>query len=259
MFWKEKWAEMSWFRRVLLVLMAAMILFFGAATAAAGTREGYAYGGTLLRAEREGDARRYTGQVEGVDTELVISGEGVVTLRKGEDTYGPYQVVKAPEAAAGMFKGIEIHQGGLILFRGSYTGGASPSLRDESGEPVLETRMSMGASGGNTHYYIGGQEVSQKEWNTPSLGQIARWALEPEELTHRGDLGLYLLITLLALFNLVQLCFPDFFFRLSLWGHVRDPERAEPSDLYIAMEHVEWVVLAVICAVLYYQALTVIN
>ena len=44
-------------------------------------------------------------------------------------------------------------------------------------------------------------------------------------------------------------------FRLSLWGHVRNVEAAEPSDFYVAMEHLEWMVLAVVCFALYWKSL----
>ena len=75
---------------------------------------------------------------------------------------------------------------------------------------------------------------------------------------HRGDLLLWMACTLLALFNLFQICFPHFFFRLSLWGHVRNIDDAEPSDWYILLERIEWLILTLTCLVLYWQALRVI-
>ena len=82
-------------------------------------------------------------------------------------------------------------------------------------------------------------------------------ALDPE-LTRQGNILLYLLITVLAVFNMFQICFPGLFFRLVIRWHVRDPELAEPSDFYIAMERVEWVVIAIVCLVLYGMCLTTI-
>ncbi len=259
-FWREMWSEMSRFRRVLLAVMVLMVLGFGIATPIVAAREGYAYGGTLLRAEREGDTRRYTGRVDGREVELVIQGDGMVTFRSGENQYGPYQVEEAPDTVPGDFwgRGIQIRQGERVLFRGGYMENSELPLFDETGEPIWEVRMTAGSSGGDT-YYIDGEEVSQEEWNAPSMSQIARWALEPEELTHRGSWGMWFSATLIALLNILQLCFPGFFFRLSLWGHVRDPERAEPSEFYIAAEYAEWIVLAMVSGVLYWLGLTTIG
>ena len=72
-------------------------------------------------------------------------------------------------------------------------------------------------------------------------------------------MGFYLTVTLLALFNIIQICFPHLFFRLSLLCRVRNIDDAEPSDFYIAMEQSEWVVLALACLLLYYMAMTTIQ
>ena len=102
-------------------------------------------------------------------------------------------------------------------------------------------------------------EVSRQEYHEPSLSSVVRVALGPE-LTRRGSVGLYLAVTFLALLNIVQILFPEALFKLSLLGHIRsaDIDDAEPSSFYIAMEHIEWVVLAGVCLVVYVMALDVI-
>ena len=57
--------------------------------------------------------------------------------------------------------------------------------------------------------------------NLDGLSSLAKLVLAPE-VTNRGSVGLYFLVTLLAAFNMVQICFPDMMFRLSLWGYVRN-------------------------------------
>ena len=99
--------------------------------------------------------------------------------------------------------------------------------------------------------------ISPEEQHEPTLFALVRVALDPE-LTRQGNILLYLLITVLAVFNMFQICFPGLFFRWSIRWHVRDPELAEPSDFYIAMERVEWVVIAIVCLVLYGMCLTTI-
>ena len=60
-----------------------------------------------------------------------------------------------------------------------------------------------------------------------------------------------------CLLNLVQILFPEALFKLSLLGRIRsiDIDDAEPSSFYIAMEHIEWVVLAGACLIFYAMAL----
>lgn len=257
--WKEKWKEMTRFRQILLVLMAAMVVVFAVANAVACSRPGLRYGDTLLYPEHTGESRRYSGRVEGVDALLTIHPDGTVEYRWGEHEYGPYQVVEDPSAAPKDFwgSGIEIRQGEEVLFRGGYTGDSTFPLRDENGEPVW--KLSFEVSGGTHSYYVDGKPASDRQWHEPSLSTIARWALEPEKLTHRGGFGLYLIVTMLALLNMAQICFPGFFFRLSLCGHVRNREQAEPSDLYIFMEQAEWIMMTVVCLVLYMISYTTIR
>ena len=128
-------------------------------------------------------------------------------------------------------------------------------LYQENGEPLWSLQINAVMNDG-TVLGEDGREISPEEQHEPSLTALARVALDPE-LVHRGSILLYLLITLLALLNVFQICFPGFFFRLSLLGHVRNIDDAEPSDWYIAMERIGWLVLAGMCLFLYWQALTV--
>ena len=90
------------------------------------------------------------------------------------------------------------------------------------------------------------------------IGYNFIWAFFMSLTIYAGS-GQYLAVTLLALFNIIQICFPHLFFRLSLLGRVRNIDDAEPSDFYIAMEQIEWVVLALACLLFYYMAMTTIQ
>ena len=86
--------------------------------------------------------------------------------------------------------------------------------------------------------------------------------LLPLNLRDTGSVSqnvLTVLVTLLAAFNIFQICCPGLMFRWSIMWHVQDPCAAEPSDWYILMERIEWVVLTGVVAVLYWAALTVID
>lgn len=260
--WKEKWRDMSRFRQGLLAVMAVMIVGFALANALFCLRPGLSYRDTLLYPEHTAQARRYVGRIDGQQAVLTIRPDKTVEYQWGPYQYGPYQVIEDDSAAQkdNWGYGIEIRREDTVLFRGKYYNDPAVPFQilDGNGGPALKTEF--GVSGGTgSRYYIDGEPVSEREWREPSLSVIARWALEPERLTHRGGLGNYLLVTLIALLNIAQICCPGAFFRLSLWGHVRNPERAEPSDFYMAMERIEWVVLAVMCLVLYGMTLMLIR
>lgn len=261
---REAWKEMSLLRRVLLAILAAMILGFGIATPFVSARKGIAYGDTLLYAAREGEVRRYTGRIDGRRAEFTVTPGGTVEYRWGEEVYGPYRVAEDPSAspkgsmAAWNLPGIEIRRGDEVLFRGGFYDGGWSALYGEDGEPFDILNITYGASGGKV-YDSNGKELTLRDLHEPGLSTVAELALREPELTHRGSFALYLLVTLLAAFNMFQICFPGLMFRWSILWHVKDPYAAEPSDFYIFMEQAEWVILTVVAAVLYWLAITAVN
>lgn len=258
---RELWREMSRYRQILLAAMAAMILGFGIATPIVCSISGIEYGDTLLRFREEGGTAYYEGTVDGEAAAFSVSPDGTVEYRWGEYQYGPYQMVEDPSAAPEDFRmtGIEIRQGDQVLFRGGFQPNSALPLYQENGEPLWDLGISVTMSGGRVvEAGEDGREIGLREQHEPGPAALARLALAPE-LTHRGSVGRYLLITLLALFNIFQICCPSFFFRLSLIGRVRNVEQAEPSDFYIAMEKLEWLILAGACLFLYGMNLQAIS
>lgn len=252
---REKWEEMSLFQRVLAVILAVMIVGFGAATLIAGGQKGIEYQDTLLRFTQEGEVRRYAGRVDWKEAEFTVYPGKTVEYRWGDEIYGPYQMVEYTSFK--FMKGLEIYQNGKRIFRGGYNpGGSWPVLYDEDGEPFGMIDFTVSTEGKT--YNSSGKELTARDLHEPGLSTVARLAMDEPELTHRGHFGLYLLVTLLAAFNIFQICFPGLMFRWSVMWHVRDPYAAEPSDWYILMERIEWVVLTGVAAVLYWMALTVI-
>lgn len=253
---QNKWADMSWFRRVLLILMLVEIVAFGIATAVTVGRWGLEYQGELLYPRTEGDVTWYEGRVDGKNAAFSVAPDGTVEYRWGEYAYGPYQVVEDPTAVPEEFQysgtGVEIRRDDEVIFRGCRF---SDMLFDKDGEPFWEIRAYGHVSDG-TIVAEDGQTVSQEEYHAPGFSTLVQVVLEPE-LTHKGNVGLYLAVTFLALLNLVQILFPEALFKLSLLGRIRsiDIDDAEPSSFYIAMEHIEWVVLAGACLIFYAMAL----
>lgn len=256
---REKWEEMSLLRRILVVILAVMIVGFGAATLIAGGQKGIEYRDTLLRLTQEGEVRRYAGRLDWKRTEFTVCPGRTVEYRWGDEAYGPYQIVEDPAAAPEYYMtGLEIYQDGKQVFRGGYhCGGSWSVLYNENGN--LFDMMDFTVSSGGKTYDSKGKELTARDLHEPSLTTVARLGLDEAELTHRGHFGLYLLVTLLAAFNIFQICYPELMFRWSIMWHVQDPYAAEPSDWYILMERIEWVVLTGVAAVLYWAALTVID
>ena len=259
---KAKWQEMGLYRRILLAVMLAEIVGFLIAYVIVVNRPGLEYSGALLYPHTEGELQIYEGKIDGEPARFAVSPEGEVFYLWGDYSYGPWQVRVDPAAFPetlgehdGKYNiGLEISQGGAVLFRGGYQPTSTLSLYQEDGEPLWGIRVSATMSDGTV---IGedGRVISPEEQHEPGLGALARIVLAPE-LTHQGNVWLYLTVTLLAVFNCFQICFPHFFFRLSLWGHVRNIDDAEPSDWYIAMENIEWAVLAMVCLALYAMGLS---
>lgn len=255
---REKWRKLSLFQRVLLAILAAMILGFGIANSIAVSREGLAYRDTLLYLTREGEVRRYAGRVDGRRAEFAVTPDGTVEYRWGEEVYGPYQVAEDSSAAPKPgTTGLEIRQGGEVLFRGGFTGGDWPMLYGEGGDPFNILEITCGTSSGTI--YKDGKALTPRDLHEPGLTTVANLVLGEPELTHRGDFGLYLLVTLLPVMDILGICFWKKLFYHNMSLTVRDPDSAEPSDYYLSVQRVGWIVLAVGSAVCYWMALTSIN
>ena len=249
----ETWREMSLYRRILLAVLIFMIVGVGTATR-------IEYRGTLLYLEEEEDVRRYTGRVDGKRAEFTVTSNRMVEYCWGDYTYGPYEVVEDPSAAYEPYvtTGLEIRQADQVLFRGGIRGETWPMLYDEAGEPYGMLDITYTTSNGIT-YGAGGKELTERDIQEPGLTTVAKLALGRLELTTRGSFALYLLVTLLAVFNIFQICCPGIMFRWSIMWHVKDPDAAEPSEWYILMEALEWALLTGVALWLYWLALTIIN
>ena len=195
---KTKWKEMNLYQRILLAVMLAEIFGFLIANVIVVNRPGLAYGDALLYPSTEGELQVYEGKLDGEPARFTVSPAGEISYQWGV--------------------GLEISQSGAVLFRGGYLSGGYFLLYGEDGEPVSDG-ISFAVTGGNPNIVVSvdGRELTQEELYEPSLSTLARIVLAPE-LTHRGNVWLYLAVTLLAVFNCFQICFPHFFFRLSLWS-----------------------------------------
>ena len=96
----------------------------------------------------------------------------------------------------------------------------------------------------------------QDHWDSyeTSAGSVMAFANGPE-LVHRGSMGLYILMVVLTLLLMVDVAYPLLLFRLEHCCDVRDPE---PSDFYLAMQKVAWVLYPILLLAGYIYTLTLL-
>ncbi len=251
------WETVTWYRRILLIAQLLMILGFAVALSVVRGRPGFAYGDAVLLPHAEGEDTVYAGRVDGERAAFTVSPDGRVGYTWGDFVYGPYTVREDPSAVPEEYdwtRGVEIREGDQVLFRGGYTGQTYPPLFTEAGEAHQGdiSFTTVYSNGEKTVYSSDGEPLTAEDLHAPGPAVLARLVLDPA-LRRRGSVSLFLLVTLLAALNLAAICFPNAFFRLSLWGHVKNLEEAEPSDYYLFCTHVGWLLLAVIAGVLYWR------
>lgn len=123
------------------------------------------------------------------------------------------------------------------LFEGRYQK-ASLVLYDKNYEPVMDGYIRILNNGEK-------EEIYNNDYEIP-LKNIVEFSLhEKDEI--RGSLGMLLYAAVLIIITVIDIKDPLFFFKLSHFLEVKDPE---PSDFYITMQKIGWVVYPIIALVL---------
>lgn len=240
---KEKWLEMSWFQRVLLLLQAFLILLFLPIYCTIGSQQVVWYDGAALRCHTDGEITTYSGRVNGQAAVITVSPGPVVEYQFGDALYGPYSIISDPSAVPSeeampmiigdirALSGVEIRQGDRVLFRGSYLNSGSTFLAfDETGEWATSSMLASDSG------------LSAKD--------ILQIALAPQ-IVQRGHIEGFLLGLLLCVACAVSIVYADELFRFHLAFQIRDPENAEPSDWELFGRSLSWVVLTVLSLILF--------
>ena len=240
---KARWNEMDLLRRGLLILLVTAIPLFAVVTAVQCSRMGLEYGSAFLRRTETDGVIQYAGRENGRDSVFTVGPDGRVEYRRGEETYGPYTVREDPSAAPEPsmgdsyvpegLTGVEVRRGDEVLFRGGWDPDPNNwySLYDENGEAIPGLSFSAALSNGTV---IGpdGEVITKREQHEPTAAGLLRVALAPE-LVHRGSWRIYALATLLAVVDIGYIPSYREMFYLDMIFTVKDPENAEPSDLYV--------------------------
>ena len=241
---KHPWQALTLFQRIILLVLAAMFLFFGGLYAWRHAHPGVFYDGRFtsdqfLTLSEEGGIRRYTGAVDTQSAEFIVDGDQV-TYRSGDRTYGPYQVLRddsvLPADSDGIISrvGVRVLRGEETVFEGgciyptdSINGSWYEDLVWSDGTPY-DTGLGFGFAYTSSGF-IFTDEGDEEEFYAPRLTAVILLALGPT-LSCRGSWGLYILAAVLSVAVAAYTLYYQQLLRWQLRWYVRDWANAEPSD-----------------------------
>lgn len=235
-------------QKIVLLILTAMILLFGVLNVVSLFRKGVVFEETLLRIRTEADETVYYGKVHGDDVSVTVRTGDAQVIYAVEDRTPVIYTVEYPldpiRTEHGSVFGIRILKNDKILFAGGYDPQQEfMSWFDQNGQWDPGIYVTFSTSGGG---------LSAPEELT--RGDVM-YFLEGPELVHRGSIGLYLLMVLLTLLMMLDVAFPLALFKLQHMLDVRDPE---PTDFYLTMQRVGWVIYPFVLLAGYIYTLTLL-
>ena len=250
--------ERTLYQKIVLVILAAMIVVFGVITAVNQSNHGIRFGGGFLRKEETTDADCFIGQVNEEQVTILRwygneNDTRTITLRVGErihDTYTVYlgePMIPLDEIAvtALQVSTVRITNNETAIFEGGYQESSGLFFTAEGEWPGLNLDVKIHVSGADPW-----------ENYTMTKGQLVQLALAPE-LIDRGDWRLYGIMVLFTLVTMVDVAFPNTLFR---WRHRRWVKDPEPTDDYMSMQHLAWMIaLPVLLAFYIWTSFTLAN
>lgn len=144
--------------------------------------------------------------------------------------------------------GVEIYNNDKVIFRGG--------ILDASDDYLLSDEDYWLYNEDGTLYnfaftYTSGDEIDEIE---PSASTIYELLNDPE-LTHNGDALAWLGAVVICILNILSILFADELFKLNLIFHIRNAEKAEPSDWEIAGRYICWTAIAIMALVIFITGL----
>ena len=235
-------------QKIVLIAMAAMAVIFTVQMFVSHLFfRGVRFQDTLLRAEETAEGAVYTGKAWGLPVRIrVTPGDGNVTeidYQAGEDfreTYVmeyPTDTALATEAGRSV-PGIRIWKNGQLFFEGGRAEDQEYGWYGADGQWDPGITVSVTYPG------------AEPEPESLSRGQIFAFARGPE-FTARGNVWLYVVMLFFSALLAVDAAWPRALFYLQHCCDVRDPE---PSDFYLSMQRIGWVVYPVLIGIGYLAA-----
>ena len=237
---KQRFQDLHWFPKILLVAMAVMIPVFLVLYAITTNRVGYAWHDTILAKTEENGDTVYTGRLEGNIVCFTMTADKTVTLQYGDETYGPYTVRKdgsaIPRVNGGIqmtgVQGVEIRCKGEIVFRGAYQRGVGvTALWNEDGTYYYTYKHSDGTVTDEK-----GNLLDPREPTPETLIELA----EGPEIVHKGSWWMWIAGVMMCMYGGVSILYAKegFRFRMRFW--VKYAEDVEPSDFRIVVRGIVW-------------------
>lgn len=245
--------EKTRLQKIVTIILVAMIAVFGVLNLISRLNKGVVFEDALLRQTVTEEKTIYSGTAYGETVKITVSRND-----SGDLTEVVYEIGNRiqdvcllerglPEIRTrwgGFVEGIRIHKNGALLFDGGYDFDAetqAPRWYKADGSADVSLYAGIGVIVGGDHWRI--------YETTPQ--SVMRFALEPE-LVCRGSVRLYVLLVLLTLLLLLDVNVPAALFRLRHCCDVRNPE---PTEFYLAMQRVEWVLCPLLLLAGYIVAL----
>lgn len=237
---KHPWQALTLFQRIILLVLAAMFLFFGGLYAWRHAHPGVFYDGRstsdqFLTFSEEGGIRRYTGVVDARRAQFIVEGNQVTYLWD-DRTYGPYQVLRDDSVLPADSDGVSrvgvrvlreegtVFEGGCIYPSDHISGGWYTDLVWSNGTPY-EIGLEINASS-NPDFV---SPADDGQFRSPRLTAVILLALGPT-LSCRGSWGLYILAAVLSVAVAAYTLYYQQLLRWQVRWYVRDWANAEPSD-----------------------------
>lgn len=252
----KKLKSLNLYQKAILGIMLAMILIFAVLYPIRISRVGYRFNDAILIQTSEDGNTLYSGKIGRQPACFTVSAD-TVTFQCGDKTYGPYTMTIDPSAVPkdleykNHMTGIEIFDNKQSMFRGGVMDlGDHYWLNSEDGSYDNMVGYTFGTSTG-LELDADGNPVDQTK-PTPA---IIYELLTGPRLTHKGEALGWFAATFICLLNALTILFADSIFRWNLAFHIRNTDRAEPSDWEIARRYIGWTLLPIIALALFLMGL----
>lgn len=247
--------ERTRLQKIVLLALGVMAVVFGILMAVSKLHPGVLLDGALLRPTETADGVTYTGKLHGEQVSISVRRESdtvtVITCETesgGSDVYRmeyPLDPILAVDGfdQGEMVDGIRITKNGDVLFVGGYDRKSAlneAAWYDAQGQWDRDSYIASVTGGDGLGSSL---ELSKQS--------VMRFADGPE-LTARGSWLRYALLLFCSLVLALDAAFPLTMFRLQHMCDVRDPE---PSDFYLMMQHIGWVIYPILIFIGYIWAL----
>ena len=243
---KQKWLDLTWSQRVMILIQAFLILLFLILSCTVGRQQVITYQDEYLRCRTAGGVTTYSGRIDGQKAVFTVSPGPVVEYSLGDTQYGPYTVVFNPTAVLDeedkpfnlvntqSLVGVELWEGETRLFQGAYqNSGTTFYLVDADGEMLFSDGMFLSLGTGST-----------AAGKAPGPYTILKLAIAPD-VVRRGSFGIFLLGALVCVLCAVFILYADALFRFHLSFRIQYPDDAEPSDWELFSRWIGWIALTI--------------